>query len=67
MTALGKVAGLRVASRTSSFGLKQTDTDIRSICRQLEVEAVLEGTVRKAGDRVRITAQLVSAEDGCHI
>jgi eukaryotic-like serine/threonine-protein kinase len=67
LTALGKVAGLRVASRTSSFGLKQADTDIRSICRQLEVEAVLEGTVRKAGDRVRITAQLVSAEDGCHL
>ena len=67
LTALGKVAGLRVASRTSSFGVKQTDTDIRSICRQLEVEAVLEGTVRKAGDRVRITAQLVSADDGCHL
>jgi len=67
LTALGKVPGLRVASRTSSFGVKQTDTDIRSICRQLEVEAVLEGTVRKAGDRVRITAQLVSAEDGCHL
>jgi TolB-like protein/tetratricopeptide (TPR) repeat protein len=67
LTALGKVTGLRVASRTSSFGLKQTDTDIRSICRQLEVDAVLEGTVRKAGDRVRITAQLVSAEDGCHL
>jgi len=67
LTALGKVAGLRVASRTSSFGLKQADTDIRSICRQLEVDAVLEGTVRKAGDRVRITAQLVSAEDGCHL
>jgi TolB-like protein/Flp pilus assembly protein TadD len=67
LTALGKVPGLRVASRTSSFGMKQTDTDIRSICRQLEVEAVLEGTVRKAGDRVRITAQLVSAEDGCHL
>jgi serine/threonine-protein kinase len=67
LTALGKVAGLRVASRTSSFGVRQTDTDIRSICRQLEVEAVLEGTVRKAGDRVRITAQLVSAEDGCHL
>ena len=67
LTALGKVQGLRVASRTSSFGVKQTDTDIRSICRQLEVDAVLEGTVRKAGDRLRITAQLVSAEDGCHL
>ncbi len=67
LTALGKVQDLRVASRTSSFGVKQTDTDIRSICRQLEVDAVLEGTVRKAGDRLRITAQLVSAEDGCHL
>ena len=67
LTALGKVQGLRVASRTSSFGVKQTDTDIRSICRQLDVDAVLEGTVRKAGDRLRITAQLVSAEDGCHL
>ena len=67
LTSLGKVQGLRVASRTSSFGVKQTDMDIRSICRQLEVDAVLEGTVRKAGDRLRITAQLVSAEDGCHL
>ena len=67
MTALGKVQGVRVASRTSSFGVKQTDADIRSICRQLGVDAVLEGTVRKAGDRLRITAQLVSAEDGCHL
>jgi len=67
VTALGKVRGLRVASRTSSFGVKQTDTDIRSICRQLDVDTVLEGTVRKAGDRLRITAQLVSGEDGCHL
>lgn len=67
LTALGKVRDLRVASRTSSFGVKQTETDIRSICRQLGVDAVLEGTVRKAGDRLRITAQLVSAEDGCHL
>ena len=67
LTALGKVQGLRVASRTSSFSVKQTDTDIRSICRQLDVHAVLEGTVRKAGEQLRITAQLVSAEDGCHL
>jgi serine/threonine-protein kinase len=64
---LGKIQGLRVASRTSSFAVKQTDADIRSICRQLDVHAVLEGTVRKAGDRLRITAQLVSATDGCHL
>jgi eukaryotic-like serine/threonine-protein kinase len=67
LTALGKVPGLRVASRTSSIHVKQTETDIRSMCRRLDVDAVLEGTVRKAGDRLRISAQLVSAEDGCHL
>jgi TolB-like protein/tetratricopeptide (TPR) repeat protein len=67
LTGLGKVQGLRVASRTSSLHVKQRETDIRRICRLLEVDAVLEGTVRQAGDRLRITAQLVSAEDGCHL
>ena len=56
-----------MASRTSAFRVAQTETDIRSICRQLNVDSVLEGTVRKAGERVRITAQLVSATDGCHL
>jgi eukaryotic-like serine/threonine-protein kinase len=67
LTGLGKVPGLRVASRTSSIHVKQIETDIRSVCRRLDVDAVLEGTVRKAGDRLRISAQLVSAEDGCHL
>jgi serine/threonine-protein kinase len=68
LTALGKVQGLRVASRTSSLAVRQHDnTDIRSICQRLGVNAVLEGTVRKSGDRLRITAQLVSAADGCHL
>jgi serine/threonine-protein kinase len=67
LTALGKVPGLRVASRTSSNHVTRTETDIQSICRLLDVDAVLEGTVRKAGDRVRISAQLVSGEDGCHL
>jgi len=68
LTALGKIEGLRVASRTSSLAVRQSDnTDIRSICRRLGVDAVLEGTVRKDGDRLRITAQLVSAADGCHL
>jgi TolB-like protein/Tfp pilus assembly protein PilF len=67
LTALAKVPGLRVVSRTSAARLAETETDIRSICRQLGVDAVLEGTVRKAGERVRITAQLVSAVDGCHL
>ena len=67
LTGLAKVPGLRVASRTSAFRVAQTETDIRSICQQLKVDSVLEGTVRKAGERVRITAQLVSAADGCHL
>jgi serine/threonine protein kinase/tetratricopeptide (TPR) repeat protein len=67
LTGLGKVEGLRVASRTSSLHVRLRETDIRRICRLLDVDAVLEGTVRKAGDRLRITAQLVSAEDGCHL
>jgi TolB-like protein len=67
LTALGKVQGLRVASRTSSFSVKGTGVDAKSMCQQLDVSAMLEGTVRKAGDRLRITAQLVSAEDGCHL
>ncbi len=67
LTALAKVPGLRVVSRTSAARLAETETDVRSICRQLGVDALLEGTVRKAGDRLRITAQLVSASDGCHL
>src|SRR5574338_65617 len=67
LTGLGKVSGLRVASRTSSSHVTRTETDIRTICRLLDVDAVLEGTVRKAGDHLRISAQLVSAEDGCHL
>ena len=67
LTGLGKVPGLRVASRTSSFHVNRTETDIKQVCRLLDVDTVLEGTVRKAGDRVRISAQLVSGEDGCHL
>ena len=67
LTALGKVKGLRVASRTSSFSFKGTGEDIRAVCKRLNVDAVLEGSVRKAGTRLRVTAQLVSGIDGCHI
>ena len=67
LTGLGKVPGLRVASRTSSFHVNRTGTDIKHVCRLLDVDAALEGTVRQAGDRVRISAQLVSGEDGCHL
>jgi adenylate cyclase len=61
------VRGLRVASRTSAFQFKGRSADVREIGKALGVGAVLEGSVRKAGDRVRITAQLVSAGDGYHL
>ena len=62
--ALAKVEGLRVPSRTSVFALKGKSQDIRELGRQLNVETVLEGSVRQAGDRLRISAQLVSVHDG---
>lgn len=61
------IRGLRIASRTSSFQYKGRALDVRAIGRELGVAAVLEGSVRKAGARVRITAQLVSATDGYHL
>jgi TolB-like protein/Tfp pilus assembly protein PilF len=62
--ALAKVEGLRVASRTSVFALKGKPQDVRAIGALLGAAWVLEGTVRRAGDRLRITAQLTSTEDG---
>jgi adenylate cyclase len=67
INALCCVRGLRVASRTSAFQFKGRSADVREIGKALGVGAVLEGSVRKAGDRVRITAQLVSAADGYHL
>ena len=62
--ALAHVEGLRVASRTSVFALKGKSLDVRAIGALLGVSWVLEGTVRRAGDRLRVTAQLTSADDG---
>jgi serine/threonine protein kinase/tetratricopeptide (TPR) repeat protein len=62
--ALAKIAGLRLASRTSVFALKGKSLDVRAVGALLGTSVVLEGTVRKAGDRLRITAQLTSADDG---
>jgi serine/threonine-protein kinase len=62
--ALAKISGLRVASRTSVFALKGKPLDVRAVGALLGTSVVLEGTVRKAGDRLRITAQLTSTEDG---
>src|SRR2546429_5708635 len=64
INAFAKVEGLRVASRTSVFALKGKPQDVRAIGALLGAAWALEGTVRRAGDRLRITAQLTSTEDG---
>lgn len=64
ITALSRVAGLRVAARTSSFALRDAALDVRAIGDTLDVEAVLEGSVRREGTRLRVTAQLVDAGTG---
>jgi len=65
--ALTRIDGLQVTSRTSAFRFQGRDLDIRDIGRQLNVDSVLEGSVRKAGDRVRITAQLIDVANGYHL
>jgi serine/threonine protein kinase/tetratricopeptide (TPR) repeat protein len=67
INALTRLSGLRVVSRTSSFRFRGRDADIRQIGRELGVGAILEGSVRRAGSRVRITVQLTSSADGYHI
>ena len=64
---LGKVPGLQVAARTSAFSFKSKNIKISEIGRELGVATVLEGSVRKSGDRLRITTQLISAADGYHL
>src|SRR5439155_5471466 len=64
---LTKVPGLKVPARTSTFAYKGRSTDIRQIARDLGVGSILEGSVRAAGKRIRITAQLINAKDGLHI
>ena len=66
LNGLAKVEGLSVTSRTSSFAFKGKTTDIREIGKKLGVKTVLEGSVRKYGDRVRVTAQLIDSENGYH-
>jgi len=67
LNALTKIEGLNVTSRTSSFAFKNKNIDIREIGKQLGVTTVLEGSVRKAGNKVRITSQLINTSDGYHI
>ncbi len=67
LNALTRIPSLKVASRTSSFALKGKSLDISEIGQRLNVKTVLEGSVRRAGSRVRITAQLINATDGYHL
>jgi TolB-like protein/Tfp pilus assembly protein PilF len=67
LNSLAKVKDLKVAGRTSSFAFKTRNEDLRAIGEALGVSHILEGSVRKAGSQVRITAQLVKADDGYHL
>ncbi len=67
INALNQVDGLRVVARTSAFAFKGRNEDIREIGRSLDVTSVLEGSVRKSGQLLRITAQLIHVEDGFHL
>jgi len=67
ITTLSKLAGLRVIARNSSFVYKGRSVDVREAAKQLGVRYILEGAVRKSGNRIRITAQLIDAKDGTHL
>jgi serine/threonine protein kinase/tetratricopeptide (TPR) repeat protein len=67
ISTLTQVKDLKVAARTSAFSFKGKDIDIREIGEKLNVDKVLEGSVRKAGNRLRITAQLINVADGYHL
>jgi adenylate cyclase len=67
ITDLSKIAGLTVIARNSSFTYKGRSVDVRTIGRELGVQSVLEGSIRRAGNRVRITAQLIDATSGGHL
>jgi len=64
---LAKVDGLRVVARTSSFSFKGKNADVGEVANKLNVENVLEGSLRREGNRIRITAQLINARDGFHL
>src|SRR5439155_16409393 len=67
LSVLAKIRGLRVAARTSAFQFKGKNDDIAVIGRKLNVATVLEGSVRKAGNRMRISVHLVKVADGYHL
>jgi TolB-like protein/class 3 adenylate cyclase/tetratricopeptide (TPR) repeat protein len=67
LNVLAQEPGLRVTARTSSFAFKDQNRDIKQIGEQLGAKSILEGSVRKSGKKIRITAQLINAVDGYHI
>ncbi len=67
ITALSKISKLRVIARNSTFAYKGQARDLRRIARELGVLYVLEGSIRRGGDRLRITAQLIDADNGSHL
>src|SRR4030095_683532 len=67
LNALSKIDELKVAARTSAFSFKGKNADVSDIGHKLKVKNVLEGSVRKSGNKLRITAQLVNASDGYHL
>jgi TolB-like protein/tRNA A-37 threonylcarbamoyl transferase component Bud32 len=67
INALAQVSGLKVTARTSAFAFRGKEQDIRKIADALNVQTVLEGSVRRAGNRIRVTAQLINAADGYHL
>jgi TolB-like protein/Tfp pilus assembly protein PilF len=67
LNVLAKIKGLKVIGRTSSFSYKGKNTDLKTIGQELGVTTILEGSVRKDGNQIRITAQLINAKDGSHI
>jgi len=67
INALTKIPGLKVIARTSAFAFKGKEQDITKIAEALRVNTILEGSVRKSGNRIRVTAQLITASDGSHL
>jgi TolB-like protein/Tfp pilus assembly protein PilF/predicted Ser/Thr protein kinase len=67
INALAHLPGLKVTARTSAFAFRRKEQDVRKIAEALDVRTILEGSVRRAGDRIRVTAQLINAVDGYHL
>ena len=67
INALAKIPRLKVIARTSAFAFKGQNTDIRRIAETLGVASILEGSVRRSGNRIRVKAQLITATDGTHL